>query len=136
MEAIEKTRYFFGRNAHAAISNSEFRCRPNVSQANGDFFFEGKLESVRDKVKHDLLPLVRTTKKAELSVKNKEPLEISVASVHDVEGACLWHDLVQDVHIVHIPTGDADERGNVAVLVQQSMHLDGGLALTKLRPRE
>jgi len=68
--------------------------------------------------------------------KNKEPLEINVASVHDVEGACLWHDLVQDVHIVHIPTGDADERGNVAVQVQQSMHLDGGLALTKLRPRE
>src|SRR3984885_1125397 len=68
--------------------------------------------------------------------KNKEPLEINVASVHDVEGARLWHDLVQDVHIVHIPTGDADECRNVAVQVQQSMHLDGGLALTKLRPRE
>ena len=68
--------------------------------------------------------------------KDEEPLEIDVASVHHVEGTCLRHDLVQDIHVVHIPTGDADERGNVAVQVQQSMHLDGGLALTKLRPRE
>src|ERR1700722_15644029 len=66
--------------------------------------------------------------------KNKEPLEINVASVHNVEGACLWHDLVQDVHVVHIPAGDADERRNVAVQVQPGMHPHAGLALTKLRP--
>jgi len=68
--------------------------------------------------------------------KNKEPLKIDVASVHDVEGACLWHDLVQDIHILHITTGDADERRNVAMQVQQSMRLDCGLALTELRSRE
>ena len=37
---------------------------------------------------------------------------------------------------MHIATGDADEWGNVAVQVEQSMHLDGGLAPAKIRPRK
>jgi hypothetical protein len=32
--------------------------------------------------------------------------------------------------------GDADKSGNVAVQVQQGVHLDGGLAPAKLRPRK
>ena len=37
---------------------------------------------------------------------------------------------------MHGPAGDADKRGNVAVQIQQGVHLDGGLALAKLRPRK
>ena len=37
---------------------------------------------------------------------------------------------------MHLAAGDADKRGNVAVQVQQRVHLDGGLAPAKLRPRK
>ena len=37
---------------------------------------------------------------------------------------------------MHSPAGDADKRGNVAVQIQHGVHLDGGLALAKLRPRK
>src|ERR1700676_3623470 len=37
---------------------------------------------------------------------------------------------------MHITAGDRDERGNVAVQVQEGVHLDSGLALAKLRPRK
>ena len=37
---------------------------------------------------------------------------------------------------MHIPAGDTDKRGNVAVQVQQGVHLDRGLAPAKLRPRK
>ena len=37
---------------------------------------------------------------------------------------------------MHIAAGDADKRGDVAVQVQQGVHLDGGLAPAKLRPRK
>src|SRR6266852_5685604 len=68
--------------------------------------------------------------------KDEEPLKIDVAPVQHVEGHRLWQDLVEEVHIMHIPTGDADKCGNVAVQVQQSVHLDGGLAPAKLGPRK
>jgi hypothetical protein len=37
---------------------------------------------------------------------------------------------------MHIPAGDADKCGNVAVQVQQGVHLDSSLAPAKLRPRK
>jgi len=55
--------------------------------------------------------------------KNKEPLKIDVNPDHYVEGASLRHDLVEDLHIMHIPASDTDEGGNVPVQVQQSAHL-------------
>ena len=57
-------------------------------------------------------------------------------TLHHVEGSSLRKYLVEDIHVMHISAGDADKRGDVAVQVQQSMHLDGGLALTKLGPRK
>jgi hypothetical protein len=75
-------------------------------------------------------------KEGRAECEDEEPLKIDIASVHNVKRTCFRDDLVQDVYIVYIATGDANERGNVAVQVQQSMHLDGGLAPTKLRPRE
>src|SRR5271165_662482 len=66
--------------------------------------------------------------------KDEEPLKVDVGPIHHVEGPSLRHNLVEDVHIMHGPAGDADKRGDVAVQIQQGMHLDGGLALAKLRP--
>jgi len=37
---------------------------------------------------------------------------------------------------MHILAGDVYKRGNPAVQVQQSVHLDGGLAPAKPRPRK
>src|SRR5271157_1746866 len=68
--------------------------------------------------------------------KDEEPLKVDVGPVHYVEGSGLGQDLVEEVHIMHGPAGDADKRGNVAVQIQQGMHLDGGLAWAKLRPRK
>ena len=65
-----------------------------------------------------------------------EALEIDVAAVHDVERAGLGQDLVEDVDVVHFAVGNADKRGDVAVQVQQRVHLDGGLVLAELGPRK
>jgi hypothetical protein len=65
-----------------------------------------------------------------------ETLEIDVAPVHDVERPGLWQNLVQDVDVVNLAIRNADKRGDVAVQIQQGVHLDGGLVLAKLGPRE
>ena len=78
---------------------------------------------------------MRTTKKAALSVNTIQPLEIDVAAIHDIERAGLGHDLIKDVHVVHFAVGDADKRWDIAVQVQQRVHLDGGLG-REMRPRE
>jgi len=76
------------------------------------------------------------TKEGRAERKDEEPLKIDVAPVHHVEGTSLWHDLVEEVHVMHGTAGDADKRGDVAVQVQQRVHLDGGFVLAKLGPRE
>ncbi len=65
-----------------------------------------------------------------------ESLEIDVAAIHHVEGAGLGDDLVEDIDVVHLAIGDADKRGDIAVQVEQGVHLDGGFVLPELRPRE
>src|SRR2546426_11929055 len=66
--------------------------------------------------------------------KDEESLKIDVAPVQHIEGPSLRQDLVEEVHIVHIPAGDADKGGNVAVQVEQGVHLDGGLTPAELCP--
>ena len=63
-------------------------------------------------------------------------MEIDVAAIHHVERARLRHDLVQQVYVVHLAISNADKGGNVAVQVQQGVHLDGSFVLAKLGPRE
>jgi len=65
-----------------------------------------------------------------------EALEIDVAAVHDVERPGLGQDLVENIHIVHLAVRNADERGDVAVQIQQGVHLDGALVLAELGPRK
>src|ERR1035437_2147755 len=65
-----------------------------------------------------------------------ESLEIDVAAVHDVERPGLRPDLVEDVDVMHFAVRDADKRGDVAMQIQQGVHLDGALMLAKLGPWE
>jgi len=63
-------------------------------------------------------------------------LEIQVAAVDDVERPGLWQNLVEDVDVVHFALGNADKRRDIAVQIEQSVHLDSGLVLAELGPRE
>ena len=65
-----------------------------------------------------------------------QSLEIDVAAVHDVERPGLRPDLVEDVDVMHFAVRNADKRGDVAMQVQQGVHLDGALVLAELGPRE
>ena len=67
---------------------------------------------------------------------HEEAFEIDVGPIHDVEGAGLGADLVEDVDVVHFAVGNADKRGDVASQVQQRVHLHGSLAPAELGPRE
>ncbi len=72
-------------------------------------------------------------KEGRTECQDEEPLKVDVGPVHYVEGSGLGHDFIEDVHVMHGPAGDAEKRGNVAVQIQQGVHLDGGLALAKRR---
>jgi len=65
-----------------------------------------------------------------------QALEIEIAPVHDVEGARLGQQLVQDVHVVEFSVGDVDEARDVAAQVDQRVQLDGRLGGAKPRPRK
>ena len=65
-----------------------------------------------------------------------KPLEIDVASIHYVEGTGFYRKLVEDVDVVHLAVGNANERGDVAVQVKQRVHLHRGFALAEFGPRK
>jgi hypothetical protein len=68
--------------------------------------------------------------------KEEELLEIHAGTVHHVEGTCLRHGFVEDVHVVYPALGNADKRGDIAAQVQEGVHLDRGFVFAKLRPRK
>ena len=45
-------------------------------------------------------------------------------------------DLVEDVDVVSIPSGDANKRRDRAMQIEQRVHFDGGLGGTKMRRRK
>src|ERR1035437_3325485 len=61
-------------------------------------------------------------------------LEIHVAAIHDVEGSSLRRNLVEDVDVMHFAVGNADKRGDIAMQVQQCVHLHRAFVAAKLRP--
>src|ERR1700674_1475778 len=63
-----------------------------------------------------------------------QALEIHVAAIHDVECPGLRQNLVEDIDVVHFAAGNADERGDVAVQIQQCVHLDCGFVLSESGP--
>jgi len=77
-----------------------------------------------------------TLKPQGFSREEVETLEIQVASVHDVERSSLRHNLVEDLDIVDFAVGNADKRWDIAMEVEQCVHLDGCLVLAEPCPRE
>jgi len=65
-----------------------------------------------------------------------QPFEVDVASVHDVEGARLGHQQVEDIDVVKLAIADVQKRGDVAAKVQERVQLDGRLGRAKRGPRK
>lgn len=63
-----------------------------------------------------------------------KPGEIDISSIHDVDGPCLYHELIEDVHLVHFAMGDNHHRGKASLQIQKSMELDRSLVLPELSP--
>ncbi len=63
-----------------------------------------------------------------------KPIEVDVASVHDVESAGLGQQQVEDIDVVQFAVADVEERGDVAAQVQQRVQLDSRLGRAKRRP--
>src|ERR1019366_1447178 len=61
-------------------------------------------------------------------------LEIEEATIHEVEGAGLGQQLVEDVDLMHLAIADVDEGGNVAAQIQQRVQLDGCLGQSERCP--
>jgi len=71
-----------------------------------------------------------------LLVEPEEPLGVEVGPVHDVDGAGLHGDLVEELYIVNPAGQNADDRGNVTLEIQQRVHFDSGLGPFEVRPRK
>src|SRR5260221_5190322 len=69
-------------------------------------------------------------------VEAKEALEIEEATIHDVEGAGLGQQLVEDVDLVHLAITNVNKGGDVAAQIEQRMQLDGCLGRAEHRPRK
>src|SRR5207244_12986022 len=65
-----------------------------------------------------------------------KPLEVDVASVHDVESTRLGQQQVQNVDVVQFAIADVDERRDVATQVQERVLLDSRLGRAKRRTRK
>src|ERR1017187_9537580 len=65
-----------------------------------------------------------------------KPLEIDVAAVHHIESPSLYHQFVEDVNVMHLAIGNANEGGDVATQVEQCVHLHRTFVLTEPGPRK
>ncbi len=62
--------------------------------------------------------------------------EIGEATIHDVKAAGFGYQDVEHIDLVHLAIADVNEGWNIAVQVEQRMHLDGGFGGAKARPRK
>ena len=69
-------------------------------------------------------------------IEARQPLEVEIAAIHDIEGAGFGQELIQNIDVMHLAVADEDERGDVATQIEQCMELDGGLGGSERRPRE
>ena len=65
-----------------------------------------------------------------------QPVEVEVATIHDVKRPGLGNDLIENIHIVQLAIADVDEAGNIAAQVEQCMQLDRRFGRTKRNPRK
>ena len=75
-------------------------------------------------------------KKAARLVESKQPLEIQEAAIHDVERSGLWHQLIEDIDLVHFAVADVNKDRDIASQIEQRMQLHRRLRATKRRPRK
>ncbi len=68
-------------------------------------------------------------------VDDKQPGEVQVAPVQEVERSGLDQMVVQYVDFVRLAIGDVDETGNGAAQIEQCVQHDGRLGAAKRRPR-
>ena len=66
----------------------------------------------------------------------KEAFKIQIASVHDVNGADLRKQQIQDIDLVDSAFGNGDKRRDVASQIQQRMEFNRSFRFTKIGPRE
>ncbi len=69
-----------------------------------------------------------------LTVQGKEPLEIQVTPIDHQNRASRQADGIEQAHIVHLASGNADEHRDGAAQVHDHMRFDSGLGLSKMRP--
>jgi hypothetical protein len=67
-------------------------------------------------------------KEAPCGVNGVKAFEIDVTSIHQVEGSCFDHQIVEQVDFVHLAIADIDKTGDV-------VKFDSGLGSTKWSPR-
>ena len=68
--------------------------------------------------------------------KSMEPFEVEIPSIHHVIRPGFGNQLVEDMHVVPLPVGDLDERGDVPPQIQEGVEFDGRLPLPESRPRK
>ena len=62
--------------------------------------------------------------------------EIQVTSIHNIEGAGLRNEIVEDVDIVDFPLCNLNKRRNISAQIQKRMKFDCGFANTEFGPWE
>jgi len=63
-----------------------------------------------------------------------KPGEVDIAPIHDVDGPCLYHELIEDIHLVDFAVGYNHYRWNASLQIQKSKELDRSLVLPELSP--
>src|SRR5271155_3624502 len=61
-------------------------------------------------------------------------LEIDVGTIHYIEGPGLQLNLVEHIDVMHLAVGNMDKCRDIALQVEQRVHLDRGLMLTEAGP--
>jgi hypothetical protein len=62
--------------------------------------------------------------------------KVEIPSIHHVIRSGFGNEFVEDPHVVPLPVGDLDERGDVPPQIQKGVEFDGGLPFAESRPRE
>src|SRR5262247_971498 len=65
-----------------------------------------------------------------------QSLEIDISSIHDVEGAGLGHEVVEDIDVVILAVADEDKRRNAATQIEQRVELHSGFRRSEGCPRK
>jgi hypothetical protein len=61
-------------------------------------------------------------------------LEVSIGFIHDVEGIGVDDELIEDLEIVHLTMGHAQEHSDIAAQIQQRVQLDSPFVLSESSP--